>query len=459
MDKRDVLDRGWQEAAVNIMPKASRLLARVATSFVGLVVLIAVTGLWLSGAQATYFHLLTDWGIVPFKFPFVDADGSLAAWECARKGVEVILADPCDILRRGYNYSPFWMTIDWIPLGRADRVGVGLVLGIAFLVSLSSLPPPLSPTEMGIRIAAALSTMVAFAIERANPDLLIFLLVILMLSLLRRSVVARTLGYCIAFFAGLIKYYPFILLGLLVRERFRVLLPIALASLIWLVFFFQIYAAEILEGLPNIAIGSPFGDMFGAKNFPLGMFFVFQQSMASAANAWEGALLATIPLFAATIWMMVKFWRASDVPAALNRLDEPRRLALLAGAFLMSGCFVVGQSAGYRGIFLLLVLPGLFALRRDKAAGAVASAARLASMGIAPLMWAEAIRHPIRMAAVAPPFGFGLLARGFEFVTWCTREVAWWFLIALLLSFLLGFIVDSPLSRAWRCNVPARRWA
>ena len=247
------------------------LFSRIAPSLVGLVALIVVTGLWLGGAQSAYDQLLSLWGIAPFRYPFLDGDGALAAWECARKGVDVILADPCDVLKRSYNYSPFWMTIDWIPLGRPDRLWVGLTLGVGFLVSLSALPPPLSRTETALRLAAVLSTMVVFAIERANPDLLIFLLVILMLNLLRRFLLARTLGYCIAFLAGVIKYYPFILLGLLVRERLRVGIAIAVASLIGFVLFWHIYRVQILEGLPLLPTGSVFSDQFGAKNLPVGM--------------------------------------------------------------------------------------------------------------------------------------------------------------------------------------------
>jgi hypothetical protein len=398
----------------------------------------------------------------PFEYPFLDVDGSLAAWDCARKGVDVIVSDPCDYLRRGYTYSPFWMTIDWLPLGRTDRVGVGFGLAIAFLLSLSALPPPLSRTESLLRIASVLSTMVVFAIERANPDMLLFLLVVPMLTLLRRSLIARGFGYGIAFLAGLIKYYPFILLGLMLRERLRVLIPLALACLIGLVLFFQIYAAEILEGLPHIPGGSPFGDMFGAKNFPVGMLLVFRHIMNSPANASRTALIASILLLAALTWTMARLWHASDIPAALKRLDEPRCLALLAGALLLLGCFFAGRSVGYRGIFLLLVLPGLFALGQDKGTGAAASAARLAAIGIAPLMWAEGLRLWIHIAATgdsSPSDYPSVVEQPSDFLPWCAREVAWWLLVAFLLVVLLGFVVNSPLFQICRRNMSSRHRA
>ena len=59
-----------------------------------------------------------------------------------------------------------------------------------------------------LRIAAVLSTMVVFAVERANPDILIFILVIAMLYLLRRSFFFRLAGYGVAFLAGTLKYFP-----------------------------------------------------------------------------------------------------------------------------------------------------------------------------------------------------------------------------------------------------------
>jgi len=266
-----------------------------------------------------------------------------------------------------------------------------------------------------------------------------------MLSLLRRSSIARGVGYCIAFLAGAIKYFPFILLGLVVRERRRVGIPIALASLVGLLFFWHIYAVQILEGLPHIARGTPFGGMLGAKNLPLGIAVIVDHITGSQNDA-IGAMAVTIILLLVIIsWMMITLRLRANIPAALHRLDEPRRLALLAGGLLLSGCFVAGQSVGYRGIFLLLVLPGLFGLARDVMAGWMASAARLAAISIPPLMWAEAMRSWIHIAATGqyPPPGFiSVLSQPLDFIAWCGREIVWWVLVAFLVTILLGFVAD-----------------
>ena len=427
----------------------------VVPGLAGLVAFAIMAGLFWGGAHGTYNHLLTLWGIEPFRYPFVDLDGSLAAWDCARRGVDVIISDPCDVLARGYTYSPFWMTIDWIPLGRPDRVWVGLALGAAFLVSLFALPPALSPAETALRVTAVLSTMVAFAIERANPDLLIFLLALGGLALLRRSAIQRASGYGLFFLAGAIKYYPFVLLGLVARERPRLGMAIAAASLIGLGVFYSIYASQIHEGLPNIAKGGPFGDMFGASNLPVGIFMVLNGVSAPWVAPIQGVAV-TITLVGATLfWVMLRVWRTSDLPAALGRIDEARRLALLAGALLLSGCFLAGQNVPYRGIFLFFVIPGLSALAQDRDAGAIASASRLTMIGIPILMWAEAIRLWIHLAVTGayPPAGFHAvqsLDQPWDLMAWLGREVGWWFFIGFLLTILIGDLAIRPLRNGLR---------
>lgn len=437
------------------------LSARIAPTVAGLVAFAIVAGLLLSGAHAAYNHLLTFWGFEPFRYPFVDLEAPFAAWECSRKGVDVIISDPCDVLGRGYTYSPFWMTIDWIPLTKPDSLWAGLVLGSAFLISLSGLPPALSVTENGIRVAAVLSTMTAFAIERENPDLLIFLLVIGALPLLRRSAIAKAFGYSLIFLAGAIKYYPFVLLGLVARERLRLGIAIAVASLAALAAFYSIYASQIHEGLPYIPRGIPFGDMFGAKNLPLGMLMVFRSIDVLPMSPISAVMITMALVLTLITWAITRLTRTCDISAALCRIDEARRLTLLAGALLLSGCFFAGQNVAYRGIFLLLVIPGLSALARDRKAGAIASASRLTVIAIPIFMWAEGIRVWIHLAIMGsyPPIGFRTiltLQQPWDLLIWFVREVGWWTLIGFLLTILISDLAGRPLKSGVRLLLRSR---
>jgi hypothetical protein len=58
----------------------------------------------------------------------------------------------------------------------ANTTAVGWVLDLVFIASLSLLPPPQRLVELLLVLAATLSTMVVFALERANADVILFLL-------------------------------------------------------------------------------------------------------------------------------------------------------------------------------------------------------------------------------------------------------------------------------------------
>src|SRR5258708_16266438 len=91
-----------------------------------LLVFFALSLLYVYGDRSLYFALLESWGAAPFSFPFLDISGSLAAWECARQAIDVIVADPCDALQPTYRYSPISMSWSAIPSGLPHAPGGGL---------------------------------------------------------------------------------------------------------------------------------------------------------------------------------------------------------------------------------------------------------------------------------------------------------------------------------------------
>jgi len=128
-----------------------------------LLAFLGMSYLYKYGDRHLYENILTTYGVVPFRFPFLDISFPLAAWECSRQGIDVILSDPCDVLHRSFNYSPLWIAGAAIPLGVADTTAVGWVLDLLFILSLSLLPPPKRGCELALVVMATLSTMVVFA--------------------------------------------------------------------------------------------------------------------------------------------------------------------------------------------------------------------------------------------------------------------------------------------------------
>jgi hypothetical protein len=98
---------------------------------------------------------------------------------------------------------------------------------------------------------------------------------------------------------------------------------------------------------------------------------------------------------------------------------------------VIAGCFFAGQSVEYRGIFLLLVMPGLLTLSRSGVRELRALCLGSAIV-IVLLMWGECLRR-----AFDGGFGF-----------WLLRELGWWWSISVMLTLVADFLWESPVLQA-----------
>src|SRR5271165_2130398 len=233
-----------------------------------LTLFFSMSYLYEYGDRNLYEHILTLYGVSPFRFPFLDTSAQLAAWECTRQGIEVILFNPCNVLGEGYASSPLWMAASAIPLGVGDTPIVGWCLDFLFLVSISLLPPPRRSIELFIILVATLSTTVVFALERANIDVMLFVLALATALLAEGSPIARRVGYSIALLSALVKYYPITVLIIVLRERISVCVTVGLIVLGTFALFWAEYHAELAEGIPYLAHGPYNTGFFAAKNLP-----------------------------------------------------------------------------------------------------------------------------------------------------------------------------------------------
>jgi hypothetical protein len=372
--------------------------------------------------------VLTAWGVRPFRFAFVDLDTILSALRCLRLGVDVFSSNPCDALGRVFDYSPLWLagavfpvTTDWI-------VPVGFAVDAAFVCSLILLPPGRGGWQTCAVVSCVLSTPVAFAMERANNDLIIFVLAAGAAALAERSLRLRLVGYACALLAGLLKYYPMLVLALICRERMRVFVPVAIACLVLLLGFVAVEFEDLHRALPLIPVGRYFGDMFGAGTLP----FVGR--------------LGLLGLVVTALGVAARIGKLAE--ADLARLTERERLFLLTGALLILACFFSAQNIGYRALHLLLAAPGLTAL------ATVAQRRmpyRISVAVLLVLLWSECWRHGLAAAVqqrapweeLAPAAGDAALLLG-----WLVREACWWWTVTLLAGLSFGMLLGSPVGRA-----------
>jgi hypothetical protein len=399
--------------------------------------LLVVAALWVGGAHDAYFALLRLLGVPAFRFPFLDTDAILAVLECHRRGIDVYVVNPCDVLGRMHVYTPLWFRFGARPIDTSWTPVVGCALALVFAISLLLLPPVRDWRAAGVMCAAALSPAVAFAIERGNADLLMFVLAALAGWLAVRRLPTRLLAFPVVVLATMLKVYPATLLILALRERLALCLAIAAVSLAALLAYAAIDAAGLRKMLELVPSGDPFIYTFGIRNLLGTLGAVFRWSPLALA-AVQSALLACVVIFAVT--------RLRVLRPAMGALTAAEATCLMAGAVLILGCFITGQSGEYRAVHLLFVLPALAAL-----AGAPGPARRLASCATVVILlqlWGDLASAPlVRLAegaAGGPP------APSAALLIWFARELAWWWMVAVLLALLLALVLELPSVTALR---------
>jgi hypothetical protein len=421
---------------------------RFAATVAGLLVFLSMSCLYAFGDRNLYVDILTSYGIAPFRFPFLDISAHLAVWECARQGVDVVLANPCDVLHRSYSGTPLWIAASAIPLGVRDTAAIGWILDLVFLVSLSLLPSPRCLLELIFVLAATLSTMVIFALERANIDALLFVMALTTGVLAECRLFMRVLGYFVALVAAMLKYYPIMILVIVFREIVSIFVAVSLLILVCLAVFWAEYHAEIARALPLIASGPYNTDLFAAKNLP----FLLGEMAGNAVepSGWArlvqrvvaGGLYAILLGTSATICR--KLLSFGELRGALASLTRSERLFLVIGSAVIAGCFFAGQSVGYRGVFLLLTMPGLLAISRTSNRE-ICKLSLGTCVVIVMLMWGECFRLALYRALEHSDVP-EMVARNLKVQFWLLRELGWWWTISVMLTVLVDFLWASPVA-------------
>jgi hypothetical protein len=407
---------------------------RIVPTLVGATAFAAVATLYLAGDRALYALVLTDWGIVPFDFPFLDTDGVLSAWRCRRLGADVFATNPCDVLGRVFQYSPFWLLASGLPVTTAWIAPAGLGLNLCFLACLALLPPGRGWRDTAMIAAGVVSTEVVYACERGNNDLVVFVLAAGAAALACRGREVRLFGYGLALLAGLLKYYPLALLALATRERprrFALIASVATAVLATLVATDRTDLARALALIPD---GPPTGDLFGVR--------ITINGLAERYRWHSGtALSVELTLLAGAFVMGGFLGGGATMRADLAALTEPERAFLLAGGLLIVGCFLTAENNGYRAVHLLLLLPGVTALSRvgrHRAWYGIGAAVLLL------LLWSEGWRNWLSWSLERPIPG----TERMRFAGWLSREAGWWWTITLLVALITGLSLRSEMGRA-----------
>jgi hypothetical protein len=317
---------------------------------------------------------------------------------------------------------------------------VGASLDLLFLLSFTVVLRPRSARELFILGAAAVSPMTVYALERANNDLVVFLLVICGAVLFTAPRPFRLFSYGLFVAAGLLKYYPLVLLVLAARERRRDALIVAAAAGFALILFGIAFYSELKTALASIpAAASYFTDAFSARNLPFG----FAEALAGGAGRLVIAALLLGALSGLAVARMLRTVRL----LGREQLDWAASEAqfLVVGGLLVAACFFAGQNIDYRGILLLPVLSGLVCLHRSVEDRKVRWFCGQMIAAMLFVMWEECFRRALH-AMISPVPGEGLSSRA-EVFFWIGRELVWWWLVVGLAALVLSYLRRLPITR------------
>lgn len=400
-----------------------------------------------------YASLIDLWAARPQATPFFDIDTPLAWIRGARQGQDIYR----DLIAGAHGwkmqYSPL-LTLWPLPsVAPESAAAYGIIVDVLFIGSLALLPRARVALDTLPMLAALFSPLCMFALERGNLDLLIFSMAAVGLLCLGHRLTVRLVGYAAILAAGLTKFYPFVLLILVARDRAAVFLALSTAFVLILIAFFVGYHEELGLIQANMPFPVPFIDTFGSKQVATGLVLITHPLRAGVApydqidaGIWVVTMLV---LCGATLVFGWRLARSAALRHALVRLSEREALFLSGGAALACGCFFAGTSVGYRAVHLLFALPGLLALARVTDDPRFARRCRVVVTAILLVMWALPVQRAID-DTFGPYWiiGVGLdshspaaLIAGAGF--WLVREAAWWWLMTFLFAVVVRTILAS----------------
>ena len=387
---------------------------------------LAVMGVLYGLGSPLYGSLLRVWMMDPWPAPFLDTR-TVLGWVDCRRQFGLAAYDPGVLQQCGVvgpmTYPPIWMHL---PLPDPAWTALcGLALAIAFMLSLRLLPTPAGPVAQGVLLAAIFSSAAAFALERANPDLLVWLLLIAAVVAAERPVPRHATATALVTVAAILKLYPLAALVLLRRAPPGTRVALVGAALLAVGASVAAFAPEwsLRQPIPS---GSGFLNLWGAANAWTTLPAVLPRLAGAPADwpAWTGWCGAAVCAVAS---LAIAARTARTAPRPMDRAET----LLLVAAALVPACFFAAQNVAYRGIFLILALPALLAR--------AAPWARITAGAILFVLW-----QPTERVLVATLLGGTYPTQALRrpaLALWLAQELAWWGIVGALLGLLVPLVI------------------
>ncbi|WP_309623405.1 hypothetical protein [Novosphingobium sp.] len=391
-----------------------------------LAMLALLGALYLGGAEPLLRGFL-DFYLVHYDLPpFGDAHGITSAMACERQGIETYLGNPCHYKPVTFVYPPIWKLLALMPMDGSWTVPVALGFIAVFAAALYFLPLAGSRRGQLLGALAVLSPATLMAADYGNNDMLVFAITVAAIAALGWR---PALGYGLLLLAGLLKYFPFAALGWAGGERPRVAVWVVTALGGVLIMFVWLAGTQLPLSLASMVTMSAGSYVFGIKDLPI---------MASELGLADGPGALAIQLAVTAALLVIGWQRATQFALANVRaaMSAAQWRFLIVGSLVLLGAYIGNQNLVYRMIFVLLVLPGLDALRPvpGQRFGAIAAIA-VALMYLFPLR--------VHLQALFTPGSGGELL--VTVIGILLREALWFMLAVTLLGLVFVHLRAGPI--------------
>lgn len=339
-----------------------------------LALLAALLGIY--GLLGCFPGIMRSFGVGISIVPFRDTHSMLAASDSARAGFDPYVENPYDVAREKHIYPDWWFVLGRIGLTRADTPWLGALIVGLFCFTAAFVTPLRLRSDFWWTLLVCASPPFWLAVNRANPDLLVFaVLTPVVPMLLHPAKWVRLLAVVPVAFATGLKLFP-LLAGLVLLypapsrsenvQRWALIAGLAVLLAWSLADDVRHYleAGWVARGL----------FAFGAASVPLHFGGSVDASLALGRVA--GLLLL--------IWAVAKPVRL-DAGAASESMA---RYTLMGGAVL-AGIFFLSTGYLYKIIFVLWLLPALLQASRGNGAGR--GLGRVALFSLIGLVWLEGL--------------------------------------------------------------------
>ncbi len=388
----------------------------------------------LIGVTALFYLIYAYWPSALMAVPhceqwFIDSYAILASNDALAQGINPYGYNALDYFGRPHVYSHWWLWLGDLGLTREDNTWLALMwIGGFFALALTWLRPRSLREVVGFALVLC-SGSIVLAIDRANNDLLIFILLAgVVPGLLARHRAWRWLTVLwIALAAGL-KYYPavaalMLLTGEDAREvRGRIGLMVVALLLV---------GFSLRDDLSNLG---------GTLPAPKGLYSFGAQVIFTPLNWSEPMMRLAACLLGAGIFAVG--WRSDWLAAwtaPANAEQQREYLGFVLGAALLCGCFWTGMNFGYRWIFAVWMAPWIWRRAADQQGTRVA---RFFSVSLVALLlgalWSDAlVLTALRSALVTTPFA---VVQDWARLAFLAVQPVVWLCFAALLMVLARFV-------------------